>query len=562
MSETHIPINRQMLVRFVQVVKDFLHSESGPRARWLAGSLLILMFSVNGLNVLNSYVGRDFMTAAAQRDESSFMIKAVLYILVFAASTVATVLHRFSEDNLGLVFREWLTRHSTQLYLEQRTFYRIRSDGTIRNPDERITEDIRTYTVTTLSIILMILNATITVVAFSGVLLSISPTLFFISIAYAVIGSLGAILLGKPLVNLNSHQFDKEADLRVSLIHVKENAELIALTRGEKRLLGELMNRIGALVENMRQIFIVSRNLNYFSTGYFNLLQVIPVLIVAPLFFKGEVEFGVITQSAMAFSTLVGAFSLVVSQFQPISSFTAVLARLNELWDSMERAKQPEPSKVVVEEQNGVIVYENLTLTSAESGRELVKELNLTIPQGKRVLITGPNEAARLSLFRITAGIGGQGSGKIIRPGLENIRFLAQRAYLYPGTLKELLLRTREDHGISEEKMVQTLRELGLSDVLKRAGNLDAKLEWDSVLSLSEEQLLAFTRLLLAKPQFAFLDRMDTALSDDQAEQILLKLSLEKITYITLADSKKQPQLYDVILEIAKDGTWKVTWNE
>ena len=554
--------NRQIWLRFIEVVKIFVQSDVGKKALQLSGALVLLMLAVNGFNVVNSYVGRDFMTATAERNESAFFWKAMLYIGVFGVSTVVAVLHRYTEDNLGMLFREWLTKRLTNAYLENRAYYRLKTGEEIKNPDERIADDVRTYTITTLSIVLMLMNASLTVILFSGVLWSISAPLFLIAIVYSLAGSYVAIKLGRPLVGLNSTQLDKEADFRASLIHVRENAESIALTRREGRLQARLQGRITAFAENMRQIFVVSRNLNFFSTGYFNLIQVVPVIIVAPLYFRGEVEFGVITQSAMVFAQLVNAFSLVVSQFQPLSSFTAVASRLNYLWEAMESMQNIGESKIeVVETNEKHITYQNLTLRSVENKRVLLKDFSLSIPHGMRLLIAGPNEAAKLALFRATAGIFDHGEGKIIRPSLDSIRFLPQRAYLYPGTLRELLLRSSEEHVISDERMVNTLRELGLGAVLTQVGGLDVEQNWESMLSLGEEQILAFTRLVLAAPQFAFLDRVYTSLTPDQASQLLLMLSMHSISYIAMDEATNMPQLYDAILEIANDGSWKVKAN-
>jgi len=562
MNDQHYLINGQMWLRFVKVVKELFASEIGRKAGWLCGGLLALLLSVNVFNVLNSYVGRDFMTAVAERNQPAFALKAFLYILVFAVSTAVTVLHRYAEDSLGLLFREWLTKRTTQAYLERPMYYRLKVDWGIKNPDERIADDVRTFTITTLSIILMLLNASVTFILFSGVLWSISPSLFFIAVGYATLGSYFSIKLGRPLVGLNSQQLDKDADFRASLIHVRENAELIALTRREGRLLENLQRRIQAFADNMRKIFIVNRNLNFFSTGYFNMMQVIPVLVVAPLFFRGEVEFGVVTQSVMAFGMLVGAFSLVVSQFQPLSSFTAASHRLNQFWEDIDKTKQ-EVSGIKVDEFDGIIAYQDLSLYSPKDGKVLLRNLNLSINHGTRLLISGPNEDAKRALFMATAGLYSRGEGKIIRPNLDNLRFLPQRAYLYPGTLRELLLRSGVDHPVSDEQILETLKELKLDAVLARAEGLDKEQEqpWESLISLSEEQLLAFTRLLLAKPQFAFLDRVYTALPD-QAAQILIKLSLEKITYIALDEAKNLPQLFDAELEIEQDGSWTFKINE
>ena len=563
MNEKHFSFDRQTWQQFVGVIKAFAMSDVGGKAIFLATMLLSLLLGINGLNVLSSYVGRDFMTAIAERNQSEFVWKAVVYLFVFAVSTVVTVILRYCEERLGILFREWMTKRYVDSYLADRTYYRLKAGGRMGNPDERISDDVKLFTVTTLSFLIMFLNASITVIAFSGVMWSISPKLFLIAIAYAGLGSFFAIKLGRPLVGLNFKQLDKEADFRAALIHIRENADSIAMSRREGRLSARLMLRIDAFAENFRQIIDVNRRLGFFTAGYNYLVQLIPVVVVAPMFIHGEVEFGVITQSAMVFAMLLGAFSLIINMFQPISSYTAVLSRLNQLWDAMEKDKNQTMPNTNIEttEEDGHIKYEHLTLRSSQDNRILLKDLTITIPHGKRLLISGPNEDAKLALFRATADMSVTGEGKIVRPNLDCVRFLPQRAYLYPGTLRELLLRNGEENVISDERLLAALEELGLSGVLARAHGLDVEQDWPSCLSLGEEQLLAFTRLLLAAPQFAFLDRVYSALSPEQAWQILLKLSMDSISYIALDDAKNLPELYDAILEIKQDGSWQVEWK-
>jgi len=560
-DDSDFPVNQTVWRRFPAMATAFLRSEVGGRALAFAVLLFTLLVGVNGLNVVNSYVGRDFMTAIAERHRSAFVWTAVLYIGVFGASTVVAVFQRYCEESLGLLFREWLTKRCVAAYLDNRTYHRLKAGGVIDNPDERIADDIRTFTVTSLSFLLMTLNSGITVIAFSGVLWSISWPLFFIALTYAGLGSYLAIRLGRPLIGLNFKQLDREADFRAALIHVRENAESIALSRREGRTNMRLLQRVDALVANMRRIIVVNRTLGFFTTGYNYMIQVIPVLVVAPLFMRGDVEFGVITQSAMAFAMLLGAFSLVVNQFQAISSYTAVVSRLSQLWDATDDVPPNDTSKIQIAQEEGHIVYEHVSLYSSEDGRPILKDLSISIPRGMRLLITGPNEAAMLDLFRATAGIGGRGEGRIIRPSLDQIRFLPQRAYLYPGTLRELLLRSGEEREIDDARLLSVLEELGLRPVLDRAGGLDVEQDWQTFLSLGEEQLLAFTRLVLAAPQFAFLDRVYTALSPEQATQILLMLSLSSITFIALDESDALRELYDAVLAVKRDGSWKLEWN-
>jgi putative ATP-binding cassette transporter len=557
--------------RFVRGVKKFTTSaEIGGKAKWLFAALIALLLGINGLNVVNSYVGRDFMTAIESRSMADFIWQAGIYVGVFAASTLVAVFCRFAEERLGLLWREWLTARLVNRYLVHPTYYRLNdrmiTNGQVANPDQRIADDVRAFTVTTLSFFLMLLNASFTVIAFAGVMWSISPLLFGVAVFYAVLGSFMTIFLGRPLVRLNYDQLDKEANFRADLIHVRENAESVALLRREGRLTARLLRHLGELTANFQQIIAVNRNLGFFTTGYNYLIQIIPALIVAPLFIRGQVEFGVITQSAMAFAHLLGAFSLVVTQFQSISSFAAVIARLGSLMEAIDRV-QSTPTAIEVCEEEGHMAYERLTLRSPRDGRTLVKELSISIPRGTRVLILGPNETAKVALFRVTAGIWYSGEGRIIRPGIGQILFLPERPYLPPGTLREFLLRTGQEHVISEEQILATLRSLDLERIVTRARGLDVEQDWDDILSLGEQQLLAFARLFLAAPQFAFLDRIGTALNPSQVEQVLKMLSVNSITYLTLGhgtygrrDTDDRLDNYDAVLELASDGGWNWKW--
>jgi ABC-type uncharacterized transport system fused permease/ATPase subunit len=249
-----------------------------PRSagRFLFVLLIVFLFGINGLNVINSYVARDFMTAIEHRDRAGFIWEATVYVGVFAASTLVAVLYRFSEERLALLWREWLTRRLLERYLAQRAYHHLEARAEIANPDQRIADDTRAFTTTTLSFVLMSLNASFTVVAFAGVLWSISVLLFGVAVVYAALGSLLTVLLGRPLVWLNYKQLDKEATLRSDLIHVRQHAESVALLRREGRLGARLLRRLDVLTANWRRIIAVNRNLAFFTTGYNYMIQIIP----------------------------------------------------------------------------------------------------------------------------------------------------------------------------------------------------------------------------------------------------------------------------------------------
>jgi vitamin B12/bleomycin/antimicrobial peptide transport system ATP-binding/permease protein len=226
-------------------------------------------------------------------------------------------------------------------YLADGTYQRLNASEAIANPDQRISEDVRAFTVTTLSFTLMALNSAFTIVAFSGVLWTISPLLFGVATLYAAGGSLLTIALGRPLIRLNYDQLDKEASFRSGLIHVRNNAEAIMSAREEDSQMAQLLARLDDLVANFRKITSINRNVGFFTTGYNWMIQIIPALIIAPAFIERKIEFGVITQSAIAFSTLVAAFSLIVTQFPSLSSYAAVVARLSALVEAVGQSGDP-----------------------------------------------------------------------------------------------------------------------------------------------------------------------------------------------------------------------------
>ncbi|MBY5897661.1 ABC transporter ATP-binding protein/permease [Rhizobium leguminosarum] len=548
-------------VRFVRAVKVFMTSEVGGKAALMFAGPVALFLTLSGLNVANSYVGRNFMTAIANRQTPEFMRQAIFYIGVFAAFTIVAVVSRFIEERLALLWREFLTRRAVSLYLADRAYYHLDVSGQLTHPDQRIAEDMRVFTVTTLSFILMILNSSLTIIAFSGVLWSISPLLFAVAVVYAACGSYLTIALGRPLIKLNYDQLDKEASFRSGLIQVRENAEAIMLAHCEEQQISRLMRRLDDAVANFRKVTAINRNVGFFTTGYNWLIQIIPALIIAPAYIRGNIDFGVITQSGAAFAMLVGAFSLVITQFQSISTFAAVVSRLSSLMEAIERSGTPADASIEIVEGKERLAYENLTLLHATNGVPIVKDVSISIPLGTRVLITGPAQDAQAALFRATAGISFKGSGRIIRPAADDILFLPQRPYLPTGTLRQILVRNERAGKNPDDRIVQILRELNLEHVLEQAGGLNTEQNWEILLSPQEQQLLAFINILIAAPQFAFLDRLDATLGLERLHTIMQMLSESSITYINNAETAALRDYHDAVLECGEDGGWVRTVN-
>ena len=574
MIEKQLLLDRQSWSRFISSLKLFaISKQEGTKAIWLFTGLIAFMFGLNGLNVVNSYVGRDFITSIENRNLTEFMKQAMLYVGVFAGTTIVSVFFRYTEETLGLLWREWSTKRCIIGYASHRVYYRLKQKKGVENPDQRIADDIRTYTAGTLSFMLMLLNGTFTVIAFSGVLWSISPLLFVVSVAYAAVGTMLTFILGRPLVRLNYDQLDTEANFRASLTYLRGNADSVALSRREGGLIQLSLNKLAELLSNFRRIIKTNRNVNFFTNGYNWMIQIIPALLIAPLFIEGKVQFGVITQSAMAFSQLIGAFSLIITQFQSISSYTAVAARLVSLVERSVQEKDEDMSNPVFLKNEGLVAYSGLTLHSPRSNRMVIENLNLEIPRGRNVLVQGPDETARAALFHATVGLWAVSQGHITRPWLEHILMLPERPYLPPGTLRELLMRPwPEDEyryerklgecQVSDESILQTLTELKLESLITIYG-FDKRHHWENDLPLAEQKLLVIARALLAKPAFVFLDRPGTTLSPAQLDWVLDLFRQHAISCVTFEERGGSLDRYDALLDLEEGGAWKYrpVWN-
>ena len=467
------------------------------------------------------------------------------------------MLASYTQDLLGLLWRDWLTRLIVGIYLADRSFVRMNVKGGLQNPDQRISEDVKTFVQMTLSVSLMLLNGTITIFAFSGVLWSISPRLFFVGVVYATIGSAVTFLLGRRLIPLNYKQADREADFRAQLIHVRENADAIALQEREPRLSVRLLAQITALIGNQRLIVNVTRNVAYLTTLYNYLIQIIPALIVAPMFMRGDVEFGAVTQAAMAFSTLLGAFSLLVTQFQTFSSYAAVMARLNRLVDALQADGTLSGSIAIVEDGDR-IAWQGLTLRAERDGRVLLHDLTLDNPLGVRLLVRSPDGASRSALLHATAGIWHDGEGRIVRPSLDHVAFLPEKPYLPPGTLREVLVGELET-GVGDEEINRVLACLHADKVVARIGSLDREEDWGDVLSLREQELMAVARAILSRPRFVLLHNPGRTLDHEHITLALRALCDCTVTCLTFTGSDEEDDHlmdHDALLEIAPDGSW------
>jgi len=543
--------------RLNRVVRAFLLSKVRWKALFLFLALFVLMIGLNGLNVLNSYVGRDFVSAVEQRRVDRFISLGWTYFGVFALLAFTGAWYRFAEERLALLWREWQTRQLLGDYLGNRTYFYLGRFGLVENPDQNISEDVRTFTTSTVSFALLLLNGTFTVIAFSGVLWTISPRLFAFSVAYAIAGTALTVLMGKPLIRLNYQQLDQEANFRSELHHVRENAAAIAILGREGREADHLKGRLDALVQNMRRMISVNRNLAFFTNTYGYMIQLIPYLIVAPLFIDAKAEFGVVTQSVMAFAHLMGAFSLIVTQFQTISTYSAVVARLGRLIDGMEEASTLDASLVELV-KDAAPGFAQLTLSPGEGAPPLIRDLDFRLQPGDWLLIDGHSEPAKRALFQAMAGVWGEGSGRVILPE-DDVAFVPERPYLHAGPLRDTLVHTRHDAAVSDAQVLEVLRDLGLEFLAESPGGLRHVGNWDKQLPLATQQLLVIARVLISGAKVVVLDHLLSTLTDEDLRMVWAKLRARKVTCFCFGSGEENPTDFDRILCVAADGFWTLT---
>lgn len=544
--------------RYLRTIRLFFSSDARPNAIGWFALLLSLLLAVNALNVVNSYVGRDFMTAVSDRRMREFIQFGVLYAGVFIASSIVAAFYRFSEERLRLLWRAWLTGTLIDRYLSNNTFYRLQADTAIDNPDERITEDVKSYTQTTLAFFLLSLNAVITSAAFLGVLWSITPRLVVAAVVYASVGSATTILLGRPLVRLANRQLQKEATLRYHLIQTRDTAETIATMGASQAMRDCLHQRLTDVVANNLAIITVTRNLGFFTNSYNYLIQLIPLVLVAPMYMRGEVEFGVVTQSAMAFAQVLGGFSLIISQFETISSFAAVTERLNTISDAIDQADEPLAGNIEVVVDDTRVAYDKLTLWKPGERQTFIRDLTLAVPHGTNLLITGPDSTAKTSLLLATAQVWRTGEGQISRPGGDGICFVPKAPLAVRCGLRSQLIVGYPGKHFNDNQLIDALRKVGLDQLIARVGGLDPEQDWPGTLSAEENRLLAIARVLLAAPKFVFLDHMEGDLRLEQITHVYSLLASSGISYLSIGNSAGLHAYHDQVLSLQGDGSWQV----
>jgi len=582
--------------RLWRLVKPYWSSER----KWQGYALLAMIVAVGGLTVAlaayATYINRDLVNAIQAHDRRGFWLQIKKFLLYAVIFVPITAYLPWLIGRLTIVWREWMTDRFIAHAFANRAFYRIVTSGQVDNPDQRISEDVGAFTGTTLSLLLTFLNSPVTGTTFFIILWSISPKLAMFLLFYALAGTWAAVLVGRRLVLINFNQQRYEADFRFGLVHVRDNAEPIAMYGGEQYEQRQLRCRFTQVVDNFNLLIRWTRNLALVAASYNGPAHLLPWFLLAGSYFAGRISFGQFNQAAVAFLALKGAISFVVEQFGTIANYATVVNRLAQFDEQCESAAgrldaltpalscnlsaslgasaelarprlagagaagegdkgREQRLGQIVTEQDSHLTLEALTLETPDRQRTLIRDLSVTMRPGGRLLVRGESGTGKTSLLRAIAGLWTTGIGRIVRPALGEAMFVPQRPYLVLGTLRDQLCYPRA-MGASDEDLLRALAEANLAELPVRAGGLDAERNWPDFLSPGEQQRLAFARLLIRRPAFAFLDEATSALDATNEALIYERLSTMNISVLSVGHRQSLLKYHERVLELVGDSTW------
>lgn len=553
---------------FWSLFKGYWSSEDKWKARGLLAVVIAMNFAMVYLLVQLNEWYNVFYNALQNYEEENFWPLIGRFSAIAFCYILIAVYAVYLRQMLQIKWRTWMTKNYLQAWMSGQTYYRLQDAAD--NPDQRISEDIGQFVNLTLTLLIGFLRQLTTLAAFGVVLwnlsgaftfqlggmeIVISGYMFWFSFVYSGLGTFFAHKVGRKLIGLNFDQQKYEADFRFSMMRVRENSESIAFYRGEPNELEGFNLKFSNVIKNYWQLMKKTKHLNFYVNSYAQLAVLVPLIMAAPRYFSKEIQLGGLMQISSAFGRVQDALSFFVDSYDTLASLAAVINRLAGFTEHMDEAKKIRSSVTTATAPELKISALNVSLPT---GRDLLKKLSLELQNSKSLLVTGSSGCGKSTLLRTLAGIWAHASGEISLPANARVMFLPQKPYLPLGTLRRALIYpAAESDAPSDDALKKVLRLVELPALVDK---LDAADDWSRILSLGEQQRLAFARVMLSAPDYIFLDEATSALDEPRELDMyeLLRAQLPKVTVVSVGHRSTLFKMHDVALNLDGAGGYNL----
>ena len=535
-----------------QLILAFWQSEQRYFAYLFFIFVIVMSIALVGMDVAFNYWYNYFYDALQDYDKRGAIDLLAIFAFMATVFIVLSVYRYYLQQYLSLRWRRWLTDQFLTRWLEKKSYYYLENfDESTDNPDQRIQEDIGSLVSSSLDLSIGMFVSITTFVAFIYILWTLSGPftihfghygsitipgyLVWVSIIYAIMGTIFAFRIGYPLVSLNFEQQRREANFRFAAVDLRSHAEHVALYRGEAHERNTLRHLFGQVLENWYAIILRQKLLLWFTAGYNQVSVLVPLLVALPNYFSKVFKLGGFMQALRAFGQIQDSLSFLVNSYSQIAMWRAVVRRLLTFINHIAEVEHNALTKnefLVHEDVGTDICVKDLKITTPH-GELLLQHVNQRFEHGKNYLIKGHSGIGKSTFIRAIAGIWPFGGGEIYLPKDKSIMYLPQKPYMPIGTLREALLFPDIDQGVTDEVLAQMLRLCDLPELTVRLHDVST---WSEQLSPGELQRIAFVRVLLQKPYWVFLDESTSALDLPHEKQMydLLSSVLPNCSFVSV----------------------------